>query len=67
MADRYAFIITSLDSVRAKFDACAELGLYYVVRNDPMNEPPEIVKMAVFFDAAGRDAYLAGQYEEAER
>jgi len=64
MADRYTFIVTSLTDLRAKLEACAALGLYYIVQNDPENEPPEIVTIAMFFDAAGRSAYLADEYEE---
>jgi len=66
MIDRYTFVRTSLTNLWAKLEACAELGLYYVIQNDPMNEPPEIVQIAIFFDAAGRDAYLAGEFEEVE-
>jgi len=64
--DRYTYVITTLDGLRAKLDSCAELGLHYVIQNDPRNEPPEIVKVAIFFDAAGRDAYLAGEFEEVQ-
>ena len=61
-ADRYTVVTANFNNLASKLLACAELRLTFFVRNEPAYS--DVCLIYIFFDEAGMENYLKGNYDD---